>query len=84
MPQQEMQTACLTVFQATVFDRMQLRKLRQERDLTQEAMAEKVGMDARYYQRIESDKPNAVKIDTLDKLAKALNIPVWKLLRFKN
>lgn len=62
----------------------QLRKLRQERNLTQEAMAEKVGMDARYYQRIESEKPNAVKIDTLDKLAKALNIPVWKLLRFKN
>ena len=62
----------------------QLRKLRQERDLTQEAMAERVGMDARYYQRIESEKPNAVKIDTLDKLAKALSIPVWKLLRFKS
>lgn len=61
----------------------QLRKLRNEKNLTQEAMAERVGMDVRYYQRIESDKPNAVKIDTLEKLAKALNIPVWKLLKFK-
>ena len=45
-------------------------------------MAERVGIDIRYYQRIESSKPNAVKIDTLEKLARALNIPVWKLLRF--
>lgn len=61
----------------------QLRRLRKEKNLTQEAMAERVGIDIRYYQRIESGKPNAVKIDTLEKLAKALNIPVWKLLRFQ-
>ena len=62
----------------------QLRKLRNKLDFTQEEMAEKVGMDIRYYQRIESEKPNAVKIDTLDRLAKAFNIPVWKLLKFKD
>ena len=62
----------------------QLRGFRNKLDLTQEEMAEKVGMDIRYYQRIESQKPYAVKIDTIDRLAKALNIPAWKLLKFKN
>jgi len=60
----------------------QLRKIRKKLDLTQEAMAERVGMDIRYYQRLESQKPNAVKIDTIGKIAKALNLPPWKLLKF--
>ncbi|MDD5670042.1 MAG: helix-turn-helix transcriptional regulator [Candidatus Omnitrophica bacterium] len=60
----------------------QLRRLRKDRDLTQEAMAERVGMDIRYYQRLESRNPNAVKIDTIDKIAKALRLPPWKLLKF--
>lgn len=62
----------------------QLRRLRNKLQFTQEEMSEKVGMDIRYYQRLESEKPNAVKIDTLGRLAKALNIPVWKLLKFKD
>ncbi len=62
----------------------QLRRLRKELELTQEEMAERVGMDARYYQRIESNKPNAVKIDTIDRIAKSLNLPAWKLLKFKS
>ena len=41
-------------------------------------------MDIRYYQRLELEKPNAVKIDTLGCLAKTLNVPVWKLLKFKD
>lgn len=61
----------------------QLRKLRKDLDLTQEQMAERVGMDIRYYQRLESKTPNAVKLDTIDKIAKALNLPPWKLLKFK-
>jgi len=60
----------------------QLRKIRKKLDLTQEAMAERVGMDIRYYQRLESQKPNAVKIDTIGKIAKALNLLSWKLLKF--
>ena len=62
----------------------QLRRFRNKLDFTQEEMSEKVGMDIRYYQRLESEKPNAVKIDTIDRLAKAFNIPAWKLLRFKD
>ena len=59
-----------------------LRKLRNKLGLTQEEMAERVGMDVRYYQRLESNKPNAVKIDTLDKLAKAFKVTPSKLLDF--
>jgi transcriptional regulator with XRE-family HTH domain len=43
-----------------------LRRLRAKQGLTQEEVAEKAGLDFRYYQRLESRKPNAVKIDTLD------------------
>ncbi len=59
------------------------RKLRQERTqsgLTQERMAELIGVSARYYQMLESKKPGAVTIDTIEKLAKVLKIPAWKLL----
>ncbi len=60
----------------------QLRKLRKRLELTQEEMAERVGMDVRYYQRLESRTPNAVRLDTIEKLAKALRLPPWKLLKF--
>ncbi len=59
-----------------------LKELRKEHGLTQEGMSEKLGMDLRYYQRLESEKPNAVKIDTIDKIAKALKISPSKLLDF--
>ena len=60
----------------------QLKKLRKKYKLTQEQMSEKIGMDIRYYQRLESAKPNAVKIDTIDKISKALKISASKLLDF--
>ena len=62
----------------------QLRKIRKKSGLTQEEAAERAGLDSRYYQRLESRQPNAVKIDTLEKLAKGLKVPAWKLLRFKD
>lgn len=51
--------------------------------MTQEQMAERLNMDTRYYQRLESNKPNAVKIDTIDRIAKALKLTPSKLLDFK-
>ena len=60
----------------------QLKRLRKKYGLTQEEMSEKIGMDIRYYQRLESAKPNAVKIDTIDKISKALKICPSKLLDF--
>ena len=60
----------------------QLKTLRKRLGLTQEEMSEKIGMDIRYYQRLESTKPNAVKIDTIEKISKALKISPSKLLDF--
>ena len=60
-----------------------LKALRKRYHLTQEKMAERLDIDIRYYQRLESDKPNAIKIDTLGRIAKALNITPSKLLDFK-
>ena len=66
--------------------RLQLaQKLKQERnkvDLTQEEVAELIGVSVRYYQMLESKKPTAIKIDTVDKLAKAFKISPSKLLDF--
>lgn len=59
-----------------------LKDLRKKQKLTQEQMAEKLEMDLRYYQRLESAKPNAVKIDTIDKISKVLKISPSKLLDF--
>lgn len=58
------------------------KKLREERlkaKLTQEEVAELIGLSARYYQMMESKKPTAVKIDTIEKLAKAFKINPSKL-----
>lgn len=60
-----------------------LKALRKRSHLTQEQMAERLEMDVRYYQRLESNKPGAVKIDTIDKIAKALKLTPSKLLDFK-
>jgi len=60
-----------------------LKALRKRLHLTQEEMAERLDMDTRYYQRLESNKPGAVKIDTIDKIAKALKLTPSKLLDFK-
>ena len=49
---------------------------------TQEKLAELANIDYKYLQRIEGKKPPAVKIDTLEKLAAALNIKAIKLLDF--
>lgn len=59
-----------------------LRQIRAEKRLTQERAAELIGLDLRNYQRMESRRPRATRIDTLDRIADAFNIPLWKLLKF--
>ena len=66
--------------------RLQLaRRLKQARNkakLTQEDVAELIGVSVRYYQMLESKKPAAIKIDLIEKLAKAFKISPSKLLDF--
>lgn len=51
-----------------------LKLLREQRNLTQEELAEKLKTSARYIQSLESKNPPNVKIDTIESLAKALKV----------
>ena len=59
-----------------------LKGLRIKRGLTQEQVAERADMPIRYYQKLESSNPHAVRTTTLEKLAKALKTTPSKLLDF--
>lgn len=60
-----------------------LRELRKNRKITQERLAELSNIDYKHIQLLESSKAPAAKLDTLEKLAKAFNISVSRLLCFK-
>lgn len=59
-----------------------IRELREKYDYTQEVLSEIADIDYKYIQRIEGKKPPALKIDTIEKLAKALKVKPYKLLKF--
>ena len=59
-----------------------LKQLRKQNNYTQEKLAYLADIDYKYLQRLEGGKPPAVKIDTLEKLAKAFKISISKLLDF--
>ena len=58
-----------------------LRKYRKARKLTQQELAELSNIEYKYIQRLEGKKPLSVRIDTLDRLAKALRINSYMLLK---
>ena len=60
----------------------QLKQLRKKHGYTQQILAEKAHIDYKYLQRIEGKNPPAVRIDLLEKLAKAFKISISKLLDF--
>jgi len=57
-----------------------IKRLRKKRGYTQEKLAELTKIDYKYIQRLESKKPPAVKIDTIQRIAKALKVDPSKLL----
>ena len=59
-----------------------LRKLRKQHGLSQEKAAERAEMPVRYYQKLESKTPHAIRTTTLEKLAKAFKTNPSKLLDF--
>jgi len=59
-----------------------IRELRKKYSYTQEELSEKADIDYKYIQRIEGRKPPALKIDTIEKLAKALKVKPYNLLKF--
>ena len=59
-----------------------LRDLRKKRGLTQQELAESAELDYKHVQRLESSNPTDVKLETIEKLAKALKTSCSKLLEF--
>lgn len=57
-----------------------LRQLRKKKSWTQEQLAEYADIAYKHVQRLEGKHPSPVKIDTIEKLAKAFRISIPKLL----
>jgi putative transcriptional regulator len=65
----------------SIFSR-RLRQLREEYNFTQEELADKADISYKNIQYLEAKKPTCPSLITLNKLAKAFNIPLSKLLDF--
>lgn len=60
-----------------------IRELRWKRGYTQEKLSELTDIDYKYLQRIEGKNPPNIKLETLERLAKAFKISLSKLLEHK-
>lgn len=60
---------------------VRIKSLRQGKGLTQEALAEKVGISSKYLSSIERGKENPT-LDTLIKLAKALKVELFEIFLY--
>lgn len=60
-----------------------IRQLRKKCGYTQQELAEKIGIDYKHLQRLEGNSPPAVRIDTLEKIAKVFDMSCSDLLNFK-
>ena len=59
-----------------------LRILRRKKNLTQEKLADLAGLEYKYIQRFEGKKPSSPTLNSLEKLAKAFDTSISKLLDF--
>ena len=59
-----------------------IKKLRIKCSYTQEKLSDLAEIDYKYLQKIEGKNPPALKIDTIEKLAKALKVKPAELLKF--
>ena len=60
----------------------QIRKLREKKHLTQDALAELAGIDYKYIQRIEGKTPPNLKLETIERLTEALGTSLPKFFDF--
>lgn len=60
-----------------------LKELRRKKKITQEELAYLAELDVKYIQRLEGKKPSSPTLNSLQKLARAFNISISKLLDFK-
>lgn len=57
-----------------------IKKLRKERGLTQEQLAEMIKTSYKYMQRIEGKSPPDLRISSIQKIAKALSVKISQLV----
>lgn len=57
-----------------------LRYLRLRANLTQEQMAEAVGFEFKFYQKLENCRKPQIKVETVERLAKPFGVQAWQLL----
>jgi len=60
-----------------------LKDLRRKKKITQEKLSSLADLEYKYIQRLESKKPSSPTLNTLEKLARAFNTTVSKLVNFK-
>jgi transcriptional regulator with XRE-family HTH domain len=58
-----------------------VKEFRERHGLSQEAFAEKAGLGYKYYQHIEAGRRRDIRLSTLQKLAKACGVELWRLLQ---
>lgn len=57
-----------------------IKELRRKRGYTQKILSELAEIDYKYLQKIEGKNPPNLKLETLEKLANAFDVPISKLL----
>jgi transcriptional regulator with XRE-family HTH domain len=57
-----------------------LRSAREELQLSQEVLAEKAGLHRTYIGQVERGERN-ISVDSMERLADAVNLPLWEMLR---
>jgi transcriptional regulator with XRE-family HTH domain len=57
-----------------------LRHLRLCANLTQEQMAEVVGFEYKFYQKLEGGRKPQIKVETVERLARPFGLEVWQIL----
>ena len=59
-----------------------IKRLRKERKYTQDKLSELTDIDYKYLQKIEGKNPPNIRIETIEKFAKALKVKPAELLKF--
>lgn len=61
--------------------RENIRHARLQIGISQELLAEKAGLAYQHYQDIEAGRRDGLRLVTIERIAKALEVPIWQLFQ---